>query len=42
VSLSPGDRVAGELARHGATPPDVVIEPDAEMLARAAAAALDP
>jgi 6-phosphogluconolactonase len=40
VSLSPGDRVAAELADGGAPAPDVVIEPDAEMLARAAAAAL--
>jgi len=40
VSLSPGDRVAAELADGGAPVPDVVIEPDAEMLARAAAAAL--
>ncbi len=40
MSLSPGDRVAAELADGGAPAPDVVIEPDAEMLARAAAAAL--
>jgi 6-phosphogluconolactonase len=40
VSLSPGDQVAAELAREGVSPPDVVIEPDAEMLARAVAAAL--
>ncbi len=40
MSLSPGDRVAAELARDGRPVPDVVIEPDAEMLARAVAAAL--
>jgi 6-phosphogluconolactonase len=40
VSLSPGDRVAADIAETGRPAPDVVIEPDAEMLARAVAAAL--
>ena len=40
MSLPPGDRVAAELSREGAPTVDVVIEPDAEMLARAVAAAL--
>jgi 6-phosphogluconolactonase len=40
VSLSPGDRIAAELAGQGPPAPDVVVEPDAEMLARAVAAAL--
>jgi 6-phosphogluconolactonase len=38
MSLSPGDRVAGELPAERR--PDVVIEPDAEVLARAVASAL--
>jgi 6-phosphogluconolactonase len=40
VSLSPGDRIAAELARGGRPAPDVVVEPDAETLARTVAAAL--
>jgi len=40
VSLSPGDRAAGELADAGVPTPDVVIEPDADRLARAVAEAL--
>ena len=40
MSLSPGDRIAGELGRDGDPVPDVVVQPDAEMLARAVAAAL--
>jgi 6-phosphogluconolactonase len=40
VSLPPGDQVAAALAREGVPTPEVVIEPDAETLARAVAAAL--
>jgi 6-phosphogluconolactonase len=40
VSLPPGDRVAAELADDGRPAPDVVIEPDADRLARAVASAL--
>lgn len=40
MSLSPGDRAAGELADAGRPAPDVVIEPDADRLARAVAEAL--
>ncbi|WP_448628010.1 6-phosphogluconolactonase [Geodermatophilus sp. URMC 64] len=40
MSLSPGERVAAELAEAGVEVPDIVIEPDADRLARAAAAAL--
>jgi 6-phosphogluconolactonase len=40
VSLSPGDEVAARLAAPGGAPPDVVIEPDADRLARAVAEAL--
>jgi 6-phosphogluconolactonase len=40
VSLSPGDRAAGELAGSGVPAPDIVIEPDADRLARAVAEAL--
>ena len=40
MSLPPGNRVAAELSRGGLPTPDVVIEPDAERLARAVAAAL--
>jgi 6-phosphogluconolactonase len=39
MSLPPGERVEEELAEEGLTPPDVVIEPDAETLARAVASA---
>jgi 6-phosphogluconolactonase len=40
VTLSPGDRIAARLAAEGRPAPDVVIEPDADRLARAVAAAL--
>jgi 6-phosphogluconolactonase len=40
VSLPPGDRVAAELDAPGRPTPDVVIEPDAQHLARAVAEAL--
>jgi 6-phosphogluconolactonase len=40
VSLSPGERVAAELAAEGRPVPDIVIEADADLLARAAASAL--
>jgi 6-phosphogluconolactonase len=40
VTPPPGDRVAGELAGAGRPTPEVVIEPDAERLARAGAEAL--
>jgi len=40
VSLPPGERVEQELVDAGLPAPDVVIEPDAERLARSAAAAL--
>jgi len=40
VSLSPGDRAAGGFADAGVPAPDVVIEPDADRLARAVAEAL--
>ncbi|MGY1916522.1 6-phosphogluconolactonase [Blastococcus sp. SYSU DS0973] len=40
MSSSPGDRAAAELADGAAPVPDVVIEPDADRLARAAAEAL--
>jgi 6-phosphogluconolactonase len=40
VSLPPGDRVVAELAAEGLPTPDVVIEPDAERLARSVASAL--
>src|SRR3954454_22735731 len=40
MSLSPGERVEEELAAEGVAPPDVVIEPDADRLARAVASAL--
>ena len=40
MSLPPSDRVADALAPEGRPAPSVVIEPDAEMLARAVAAAL--
>jgi 6-phosphogluconolactonase len=41
VSLSPGDRIVERLEEQTGGPvPDVVVEPDAEMLARAAAAAM--
>jgi 6-phosphogluconolactonase len=40
VSLPPGERVAAALAADGRPVPDIVIEPDAEHLARAVAEAL--
>jgi 6-phosphogluconolactonase len=40
VTLPPGERVAARLAAEGRPAPDVVIEPDADRLARAVAAAL--
>jgi 6-phosphogluconolactonase len=40
MSLPPGEQVAAELAADGRPVPDVVIEPDAEHLARAVAEAL--
>lgn len=40
MSLSPGDEAAGRLAATGRPVPDVVIEPDADRLARAVAEAL--
>jgi 6-phosphogluconolactonase len=40
VSLPPGDRVAAELPEEDGQVPDVVIEPDADRLARAVASAL--
>jgi 6-phosphogluconolactonase len=40
VSLPPGERVAAELAASGRPVPDVVIEPDADRLTHAVAAAL--
>jgi 6-phosphogluconolactonase len=40
VSLPPGERIAAELAERGRPVPDVVIEPDADRLARAVASAL--
>jgi 6-phosphogluconolactonase len=40
VTLPPGDQVAAALAAEGRPVPDIVIEPDADRLARAAAEAL--
>jgi 6-phosphogluconolactonase len=40
VSLPPGERVAAELAAEGRAVPDIVIEADADLLARAVASAL--
>ena len=40
MTLPPGERVAARLAAEGRPAPDVVIEPDADRLARAVAAAL--
>lgn len=41
MSLSPGDRIAAQLGGDGDLPvPDVVVQPDADTLARAVAAAL--
>jgi 6-phosphogluconolactonase len=40
MSLPPGERVSDELARQGRPAPDVVIEPDADRLARAVGSAL--
>jgi 6-phosphogluconolactonase len=39
MSESPGEEVAAELAAEGVRPPDVVIEPDADRLARSVASA---
>jgi 6-phosphogluconolactonase len=40
VTLPPGDRVAAEVAAEGRPVPDIVVEPDADRLARAVASAL--
>ncbi len=40
MTLPPGDRIAARLAEAGRPAPDVVVEPDADRLARAVAAAL--
>ncbi len=40
MTLPPGDRIAARLAEDGSPVPDVVVEPDADRLARAVAAAL--
>ena len=40
MTLPPGDRIAARLAEQGRPTPDVVVEPDADRLARAVAAAL--
>jgi 6-phosphogluconolactonase len=40
VTLPPGERIAARLAGQGRPAPDVVVEPDADRLARAVAAAL--
>jgi 6-phosphogluconolactonase len=40
VSLPPGERVAEELVEEGLPAPDIVIEPDADQLARSVASAL--
>ena len=40
MTLPPGDRIAARLAEQGRPVPDVVVEPDADRLARAVAAAL--
>ena len=40
MTLPPGDRIAARLAERGRPTPDVVVEPDADRLARAVAAAL--
>jgi 6-phosphogluconolactonase len=39
MSLPPGERIEAELAEQGVRVPDIVIEPDADRLARAAASA---
>ena len=39
MSLPPGERIAAELADEGVPAPDIVIEPDADRLARAVASA---
>jgi 6-phosphogluconolactonase len=39
MSLPPGERIEAELAEEGVAVPDIVIEPDADRLARAAASA---
>jgi 6-phosphogluconolactonase len=40
MSLPPGERIEAELAAEGIPAPDIVIEPDADRLARAVASAL--
>jgi 6-phosphogluconolactonase len=40
MSLPPGERIEAELAEEGVPVPDIVIEPDADRLARAVASAL--
>ena len=40
MTLPPGDRIAARLAEEGRPVPDVVVEPDADRLARVVAAAL--
>ncbi|MGK5114487.1 MULTISPECIES: 6-phosphogluconolactonase [unclassified Geodermatophilus] len=40
MSLPPGDRIAAQLPEDGRPVPDVVVEPDADRLARAVASAL--
>ncbi|MCV2488009.1 6-phosphogluconolactonase [Geodermatophilus sp. YIM 151500] len=40
MTLPPGAEIAGGLADDGRPPPDVVVEPDADVLARAVASAL--
>jgi 6-phosphogluconolactonase len=40
VSLPPGERIAAEIAQTGRPAPDIVVEPDADHLARAVAEAL--
>ena len=39
MSLPPGERIEAELAEEGYPPPDIVIEPDADRLARSVASA---
>jgi 6-phosphogluconolactonase len=39
MSLPPGERIEAELAEEGVSVPDIVIEPDADRLARAVASA---
>src|SRR5206468_3715055 len=40
VTLPPGERIAAELAAEGRPVPDIVVEPDADRLARVVASAL--